>query len=290
MPPGRSLPEFNDYLDFSLTYAELQDLVAHPTAHRDWVSSLSAIAGVYLILAQPTGDLYIGSAYGTNGIWGRWTQYAANGHGGNEMLEKLTSESPEFPSAFRFSLLQVLRNPRRTLGISANRLGLIDTIRAATFYRRPMVPIANSCQCRKWHGQSGVLFIVICGGSCGGWHSEIEGWYRTLEKPLTNWVFGLSGLYLIGGGGVETGPEGAGSLSDCSVTAQLVLNVGWSWIFFGLHRPGWAMIELVVLWVAILLTTWAFFRRSWVAGWLMVPYLAWVSFAGALNFAIWRLN
>ncbi len=71
---------------------------------------------------------------------------------------------------------------------------------------------------------------------------------------------------------------------------QLLLNAAWSWIFFGFHQPGWAFAEIVILWFAIAATIWAFFRCSLVAGWLLVPYLAWVSFASALNFAIWRLN
>jgi len=72
--------------------------------------------------------------------------------------------------------------------------------------------------------------------------------------------------------------------------AQLVLNASWSWIFFGMHQPGWAFVEIVILWLAIVATTVAFFRNSQIAGWLLVPYLAWVSFAGVLNFTIWRLN
>jgi tryptophan-rich sensory protein len=72
--------------------------------------------------------------------------------------------------------------------------------------------------------------------------------------------------------------------------AQLGLNVAWSWIFFGMHQPGWAFVEIVILWLAIMATTVVFFGRSKVAGGLMVPYLAWVSFASVLNFAIWRLN
>jgi tryptophan-rich sensory protein len=71
---------------------------------------------------------------------------------------------------------------------------------------------------------------------------------------------------------------------------QLVLNVAWSWIFFGLHQPGWAFVEIIMLWLAIVATTAAFFRCSKIAGWLLVPYLVWVSFASALNFTIWRMN
>ena len=71
---------------------------------------------------------------------------------------------------------------------------------------------------------------------------------------------------------------------------QLLLNVAWSCVFFGLHQPGWAFAEIVVLWLAIVATTTAFFRHSFVAGCLLLPYLAWVSFASLLNFVIWRLN
>jgi len=71
---------------------------------------------------------------------------------------------------------------------------------------------------------------------------------------------------------------------------QLVLNIAWSWIFFGMHQPGWAFAEIVVLWLAIVATTVAFSSKSKVAGSLMLPYLAWVSFASVLNFTIWRLN
>jgi tryptophan-rich sensory protein len=71
---------------------------------------------------------------------------------------------------------------------------------------------------------------------------------------------------------------------------QLFLNALWSWLFFGLHSPGSAAVDIVLLWIAIAATTVAFWRRSTVAGILFVPYLVWVSFAIALNLAIWRLN
>jgi hypothetical protein len=63
-----------------------------------------------------------------------------------------------------------------------------------------------------------------------------------------------------------------------------------SWLFFWLHSPGAAFIDIVLLWMAIAATTVVFWRRSTLAGTLFVPYLMWVSFAAALNFAIWRLN
>jgi hypothetical protein len=99
---------FTDYLDFSLTHAELREITANAAAHRDWQSSLQAVAGVYLILAQTTGDLYIGSASGGEGVWGRWRTYGETGHGGNVMLRELMDRDPDYPGAFRYSLLQVL--------------------------------------------------------------------------------------------------------------------------------------------------------------------------------------
>ncbi len=107
-PKGRILEPFTDYLDFTLTHSQLKELVANQVAHRDWYSSMSAVAGVYLILAQDTGDQYVGSAYGLDGIWGRWRQYAANGHGGNVMLRDLLKSNDAYPDAFRYSVLQVL--------------------------------------------------------------------------------------------------------------------------------------------------------------------------------------
>ena len=71
---------------------------------------------------------------------------------------------------------------------------------------------------------------------------------------------------------------------------QLVLNAAWSWLFFGLARPDLALLEIAVLWLAILGTLVAFWRQRPAAGALLVPYLAWVSFASYLNFEIWRLN
>jgi hypothetical protein len=107
-PKGRFLDPFTDYLDFTLTYPQLKELVAKAHAHRDWVTSLSAVAGVYMILAQSTGHQYVGSAYGLDGLWGRWSQYAVKGHGGNGKLRELLDADDAYPDAFRFSILQVL--------------------------------------------------------------------------------------------------------------------------------------------------------------------------------------
>lgn len=72
--------------------------------------------------------------------------------------------------------------------------------------------------------------------------------------------------------------------------AQLAVNALWSWVFFGWHLIGWALAELVVLWVLILCTLVAFYKIRPLAAALLVPYLVWVSFAGALNWALWVAN
>jgi hypothetical protein len=108
LEPGRKLPPFDDFLEFSLTYPQLNDLFEHEEAHRDWRASLSAVAGIYLILAQTSGNLYVGSAYGESGIWGRWRKYTTSGDGGNVQLRKLIRKDRSYPEQFRFSVLQIL--------------------------------------------------------------------------------------------------------------------------------------------------------------------------------------
>lgn len=84
-------------------------------------------------------------------------------------------------------------------------------------------------------------------------------------------------------------------LSDSKIAlgffiVQLILNGLWSQIFFGMQEVGWAFVEIIVLLAAILITTYLFFQKERLAGWLMIPYIAWVSFAAVLNGTIWYLN
>ena len=153
----------------------------------------------------------------------------------------------------------------------------------------------------RWIGL--VIFIAVCLGAGGlgaiATTPEIEGWYRTIEKPSWNppdWIFGpvwttLFILMAVAAWFVWRSAGFAAAAMPLTLFAvQLVLNIAWSWIFFGLHQPGWAFAEIVLLWLAIAATTATFFRSSPLAGWLMLPYLAWVSFAAVLNFTIWRMN
>jgi hypothetical protein len=112
LPPGQRLELFEDYLDFTLTHSELRYLFRHADANSEWRARLGAVAGVYLVLASTTGHQYVGSAYGVDGIWGRWAAYARDGHGGNVQLQELLTANPAYPDAFMYSVLQIL--PRST--------------------------------------------------------------------------------------------------------------------------------------------------------------------------------
>ena len=142
--------------------------------------------------------------------------------------------------------------------------------------------------------------LVVGGLSGFATARGVETWYPTLVKPSFNppaWVFGptwtvlyvLMGvaLFLVWRQGMET--PGV-RLALAVFAAQLLLNGLWSIIFFGMQSPGWALAEIILLWLAILATLWAFWRLTPAAGWLLVPYVAWVSFAAVLNGSIWALN
>jgi benzodiazapine receptor len=128
----------------------------------------------------------------------------------------------------------------------------------------------------------------------------IPTWYEGLAKPSFNppaWLFGPAWtlLYLlmavaawlvwkqgIGADGVK--------LALAVFLVQLILNALWSILFFGLRSPLAGLADIIVLWLAILATIVLFFRVSVPAGVLLLPYIAWVSFAAVLNAAILRLN
>lgn len=129
--------------------------------------------------------------------------------------------------------------------------------------------------------------------------SSIRGWYLTLVKPSWNppsWIFGPAWTTLYAFMGVaaalvwkqRTFPGAKTALWFYGI--QLALNVLWSILFFGLKNPELAFAEIVVLLIMIIATTVLFWRINPWAGVLMLPYIAWVSFATYLNYTIWRLN
>jgi benzodiazapine receptor len=124
-------------------------------------------------------------------------------------------------------------------------------------------------------------------------------WYAALAKPAwtpPDWIFAPVWSLLYGLMGVSAwlvwrraGFRRAGPALGVFL-AQLALNALWSYLFFGIHRPGLAFLEILVLWAAILATLILFRRVIAAAGLLLAPYLLWVGFAACLNFALWRLN
>lgn len=145
---------------------------------------------------------------------------------------------------------------------------------------------------------AGWILIAFLAALIGGLAGP-DSWYSGLTKPAwnpPNWVFGPVWAVLYTTMGVAAWlvwlRRGATPVQTALTLfgVQLILNALWSWLFFGWHRPGVAFAELALMWVAILATMVTFWRVRPLAGWLLLPYLAWVTFAGVLNFALWRLN
>ena len=123
--------------------------------------------------------------------------------------------------------------------------------------------------------------------------------YQDLAQPSwapPSWVFGpvWTTLYaLMGVAAWLVWKEGGFSAARVALglfLVQLALNAVWTPLFFGAGLRGWAFAEICALWAVLAATLVAFFRKRALAGWLLVPYLLWVTFAAALNFAVWRLN
>ena len=143
-----------------------------------------------------------------------------------------------------------------------------------------------------------LFFILICegAGALGSLFTagSVATWYVTLVRPSfspPNWVFGpvwgLLYLFMAIAVFLVWKKRGEGLML---FWAQLFLNALWSPLFFGLQNPLIALFDIVLLWMLILVTTFFFFRTSRASGALMLPYLAWVSFASVLNAAIVLLN
>src|ERR671921_2869420 len=144
--------------------------------------------------------------------------------------------------------------------------------------------------------------VVACeaAGGIGAFLSRqgLREWYPTLRKPSftpPGWVFGPTWtlLYALMGASLwlaeERGEDNDATKQTSRVLfgAQLFLNVLWTYVFFGRRAPGWALVEVAVLFVAIAATAASFSKVSRTAALLLVPYLLWTSFASVLNFSVW---
>jgi benzodiazapine receptor len=143
------------------------------------------------------------------------------------------------------------------------------------------------------------LMIVATVAAFGGQFTP-DSWYQEIAKPPwtpPGWIFGPVWTFLYTSMGVaawlvwrERGKRFSTLPALVVYILQLVLNAVWSWVFFGLHLIGLALLDLSVLWILIALTTILFWKVRPAAGILLFLYVAWVAFAGLLNFSIWILN
>ncbi|MEI8011618.1 MAG: TspO/MBR family protein [Candidatus Omnitrophota bacterium] len=148
-----------------------------------------------------------------------------------------------------------------------------------------------------------IFFFVLCFGAAAVGSvftaASVKSWYSTIRKPAWNppdkvfapvWTILYLMMAVAGWMAWERLPGNILCLPMMLFVVQLILNAGWSALFFGLRKPGWAFMELMLLWVSILLTMTSFWNIYWLAGLLFLPYFLWVSFAGVLNFHLWKLN
>lgn len=150
----------------------------------------------------------------------------------------------------------------------------------------------------QWLGLVLWLAVTFAAAFVGA-RFEPGGWYETLAKPEWTpppWLFGpvWTALYLAMAVAAwmvwkHAGFDGARAALALFLL-QLALNAAWSWLFFGMHKVDLALVDIALLWLAILATMLLFWRVRPLAGALLLPYLLWVSFATALNLAIWRLQ
>lgn len=153
----------------------------------------------------------------------------------------------------------------------------------------------------SWLGLPVSIVFCFAAAGVGGWLTAMSlgPWYDALVKPSwqpPQWVFGpvWSLLYLM----MAIAAWLVWSSAPWRETArplgwfatQLALNTLWSGLFFALRSPGWGSIEIVILWLAIVGTIVSFARVNRLAAALLVPYLAWVTFATVLTFTLWQLN
>ena len=146
------------------------------------------------------------------------------------------------------------------------------------------------------------IFLCLSAGGIGSAFtaSAIPTWYATLVKPSfspPNWVFAPAWTFLYILMGLAAAMVWQKGLQDPKVRAalivflvQLILNMVWSVLFFGLRSPLYGLVDILFLWVMILVTIAQFSKVSTLAATLLIPYIFWVTFACGLNFGIFLLN
>jgi tryptophan-rich sensory protein len=144
----------------------------------------------------------------------------------------------------------------------------------------------------------GFFLLAVLAASAAGGSFEAGAWYQALNKPdwtPPNWLFGpiWALIYLLMAAAawrvwLSKRSMRVGALFWWALL--LVLNVIWSWLMFGLHRPGWAFALITVLFILSLMCWRSFILLSRPAGLMLMPFVAWVAFATWLNYTIWAMN
>ncbi|MEM6942260.1 MAG: TspO/MBR family protein [Pseudomonadota bacterium] len=145
----------------------------------------------------------------------------------------------------------------------------------------------------------GVFIVAVVATAMSGGIFKPGEWYERLNHPSwrpPNWIFPvvwtpLYGLIAWSGFAVWQVAGWSGAAGAFAIYfIHLGLNFAWSWVFFGLRRPDWALGEVALLFLSIVATMVAFSAHSSAAVWMLAPYLVWVGFASFLNWTIMRLN
>jgi tryptophan-rich sensory protein len=149
----------------------------------------------------------------------------------------------------------------------------------------------------QWLVAGGASSVILV---AGGRLTELGPWYRALKKPTwqpADWVFPVAWttIYaLVTWAAVVVWDHDLGATNGALLISAFLLNgmlnIAWSLIFFRMRRPDWALLEVVPLWLSTFLLMVAFYAVVPFAGWLLLPYLLWVSVAAVLNLSIVRLN
>ena len=153
----------------------------------------------------------------------------------------------------------------------------------------------------KWIVFFGWLLLCYAVAVLGGWwtSAELHDWYLSLRRPRIappNWIFGpvwivLYTLMAIAAWEIWLMPSSPVRIKALLLfLVQLALNLLWTWLFFHEHDIANALADVILLWTAIGAEVVLVYQYQPIAAWLLAPYLAWVSFAVALNFGYWRLN
>jgi tryptophan-rich sensory protein len=154
---------------------------------------------------------------------------------------------------------------------------------------------------RGYPGLAAWLVVCVGGGALVGLATAggDSAWYESLAKPSWTppdavfapvWTALYAAMAVAAWRVWRRGGWQAHRAALVLFLSQLALNFAWSFIFFGARQIGWALADILVLWILIAMTLGRFTAVDRLAGWLMAPYLAWVTFAAALNAAIYRLQ